>query len=135
MTTGKAAPASGVWGDIIMDARYSAARQPNCDPGPDGLEASPSHDRPPPLSAIDAIAGKSAAVQHVLDQAQLVAATNSTVLLLGETGTGKERFAAYIHQMSARRAREMVCVNCAAIPGTLIESELFGRERGAYTDR
>ena len=63
-----------------------------------------------------------------------MAATDSTVLLLGETGTGKERFAAYIHQMSARRAREMVCVNCAAIPATLIESELFGRERGAYTD-
>ena len=63
-----------------------------------------------------------------------MAATDSTVLLLGETGTGKERFAAYIHQLSARRAREMVCVNCAAIPATLIESELFGRERGAYTD-
>jgi transcriptional regulator with GAF, ATPase, and Fis domain len=55
-------------------------------------------------------------------------------LLLGETGTGKERFAAYIHQLSVRRTREMVCVNCAAIPATLIESELFGRERGAYTD-
>jgi len=86
------------------------------------------------VAPIDAIAGKSAAVQHVLNQAQLVAATDSTVLLLGETGTGKERFAAYIHQLSARRAREMVCVNCAAIPSTLIESELFGRERGAYTD-
>ena len=117
-----------------MDARNSAARQPRCDPGRDALEASPGRDHLAPLSAIDAIAGKSAAVQQVLNQAQLVSATDSTVLLLGETGTGKERFAAYIHQLSARRAREMVCVNCAAIPATLIESELFGRERGAYTD-
>ena len=100
----------------------------------EGQVAPPGEACRAPLSAIDAIAGKSAAVQHVLNQAQLVAATDSTVLLLGETGTGKERFAAYIHQLSARRAREMVCVNCAAIPATLIESELFGRERGAYTD-
>ena len=78
--------------------------------------------------------GKALLFSTFSNQAQLVAATDSTVLLLGETGTGKERFAAYIHQLSARRAREMVCVNCAAIPATLIESELFGRERGAYTD-
>ena len=115
-----------------MQANQTVGRQLSC--------IGESHEVPPgevsraPLSAIDAIAGKSAAVQHVLNQAQLVAATDSTVLLLGETGTGKERFAAYIHQLSARRAREMVCVNCAAIPATLIESELFGRERGAYTD-
>jgi transcriptional regulator with GAF, ATPase, and Fis domain len=82
----------------------------------------------------NAIAGQSAAIQHALSQAHHVAATDSTVLLLGETGTGKEIFAAEIHALSARRERPMVCVNCAAIPSTLIESELFGRERGAYTD-
>jgi formate hydrogenlyase transcriptional activator len=80
------------------------------------------------------IAGESAAIRYALEQAHRVAATDSTVLLLGETGTGKELFAAEIHQLSARRDRQMVCVNCAAIPATLIESELFGRERGAYTD-
>jgi formate hydrogenlyase transcriptional activator len=81
-----------------------------------------------------AIAGQSAAIRHALDQAYQVATTDSTVLLLGETGTGKELFAARIHELSARRGRPMVCVNCAAIPATLIESELFGREKGAYTD-
>jgi formate hydrogenlyase transcriptional activator len=69
----------------------------------------------------------------VLDQIQQVAATESTVLLLGETGTGKQLFATRIHQLSARGERPMVRVNCAAIPSTLIESELFGREKGAFT--
>ena len=68
-----------------------------------------------------------------LEQVQQVAATESTVLLLGETGTGKELFATRIHELSARRARPMVRVNCAAIPATLLESELFGREKGAFT--
>ncbi len=117
-----------------MQANQMVDWQLSCVPRGEGQVAPPGEACRAPLSAIDAIAGKSAAVQHVLNQAQLVAATDSTVLLLGETGTGKERFAAYIHQLSARRAREMVCVNCAAIPATLIESELFGRERGAYTD-
>ena len=72
-------------------------------------------------------------MRGVLEQARQVAATDSTVLLLGETGTGKELIAAYIHELSARRARAMVRVNCAAIPNTLVESELFGRERGAFT--
>src|SRR5262249_52451021 len=62
-----------------------------------------------------------------------VAATDSTVLLLGETGTGKELIATQIHEQSTRKARTMVRVNCAAIPSTLIESELFGREKGAFT--
>jgi formate hydrogenlyase transcriptional activator len=79
------------------------------------------------------IIGHSPAIRRVLTQAGQVALTSSTVLLLGETGTGKERFASAIHQMSPRRDRAMVRVNCAAIPATLIESELFGREKGAYT--
>ena len=79
------------------------------------------------------IVGTSAVLRHTLDLVGRVAPTGATVLLLGETGTGKERAAAAIHELSPRRSRPMVKVNCAAIPGTLIESELFGRERGAYT--
>ena len=80
------------------------------------------------------IVGGSTAVRRVLEQLEYVAQTDATVLLLGETGTGKELFAARVHELSARHAREMVRVNCGAIPATLIESELFGRERGAFTD-
>ena len=79
------------------------------------------------------IVGQSLAIRRVLDQIRHVAATDSTVLLLGETGTGKELFANQIHELSARRGRPMVRVNCSAIPATLIESELFGREKGAFT--
>jgi transcriptional regulator with GAF, ATPase, and Fis domain len=79
------------------------------------------------------IVGTSAAIRRTLDLVDQVAPTGATVLLLGETGTGKERVAAAIHELSPRHSRPMVTVNCAAIPGTLIESELFGRERGAYT--
>jgi formate hydrogenlyase transcriptional activator len=79
------------------------------------------------------VVGQSVAIRRVLEQIQQVAGTESTVLLLGETGTGKELFATQIHEMGTRRARPMVTVNCAAIPATLIENELFGREKGAYT--
>jgi formate hydrogenlyase transcriptional activator len=79
------------------------------------------------------IVGRSPALRQVLAQAEQVASTDSTVLLLGETGTGKELFASHIHSLGARRGRPMVRVNCAAIPATLIESELFGREKGAFT--
>ena len=79
------------------------------------------------------IIGRSTGIQRVLEQVRQVAATDSTVLLLGETGTGKELIATLIHEQSSRRARTMVRLNCAAIPSTLIESELFGREKGAYT--
>ncbi len=80
------------------------------------------------------IVGKSAAIRDVLGQAKQVAGTDSTVLLLGETGTGKELLARAIHRMSRRNGRALMTVNCASLPPTLIESELFGRERGAYTD-
>jgi formate hydrogenlyase transcriptional activator len=79
------------------------------------------------------LTGQSPALQRVLAQVEQVAPTGSTVLLQGETGTGKERVAAAIHDLSPRAGRAMVTVNCAAIPATLIESELFGREKGAYT--
>jgi formate hydrogenlyase transcriptional activator len=79
------------------------------------------------------VVGKSSAVRKVLEQIELVSKTDSTVLLLGETGTGKELFATQLHELSTRHARAMVRVNCAAIPSTLLESELFGREKGAFT--
>ena len=76
---------------------------------------------------------RSAAIERVMEMIDQVAPTDSTVLLLGETGTGKEFLASRIHELSGRRNRSMVRVNCAAIPAALIESELFGRERGAFT--
>jgi formate hydrogenlyase transcriptional activator len=79
------------------------------------------------------VVGQSKAIRHVMEQVQHVATTDSTVLVLGETGTGKELVAAQIHELSGRRAHAMVRVNCSAIPATLIESELFGREKGAFT--
>ena len=79
------------------------------------------------------VVGKSAAMRSVLKKAEQVAGTDSTVLVLGETGTGKELIARTIHEMSGRNKRAMVKTNCAALPATLIESELFGREKGAYT--
>jgi formate hydrogenlyase transcriptional activator len=79
------------------------------------------------------IVGKSAALRKVLDQIAIVAPTQSTVLLLGETGTGKELFARAIHNHSPRHERTFVRLNCAAIPSGLVESELFGHEKGAFT--
>src|ERR1700756_1257942 len=79
------------------------------------------------------IVGKSAALRKVLDQVAIVAPTGSTVLLHGETGTGKELFARAIHNLSPRRERTFVRLNCAAIPSGLVESELFGHEKGAFT--
>lgn len=77
--------------------------------------------------------GQGPGLQRVLVQIEQVAATNSTVLLQGDTGTGKELIAMEIHERSPRSGRAMITVNLAAIPATLLESELFGREKGAYT--
>ncbi|MGH7492602.1 MAG: sigma-54-dependent Fis family transcriptional regulator [bacterium] len=79
------------------------------------------------------IVGESPAMRHVLNQLEQVAPTQSSVLICGETGAGKELIALAIHDLSPRKARVMVKVNCATLPSTLIESELFGREKGAYT--
>jgi formate hydrogenlyase transcriptional activator len=79
------------------------------------------------------VVSDSAAVRRALSQVEQVASTPSTVLLLGETGVGKELFAQAIHELSARQNRRMIRVSCAAIPSSLIESELFGHERGAFT--
>src|ERR687894_446302 len=79
------------------------------------------------------IVGESDAIKRAVAETQRVAATDTTVLLLGESGTGKELFARAVHHLSPRRDRAFVAINCAAIPETLIESELFGHERGAFT--
>lgn len=76
----------------------------------------------------DAIIGESSALREALRQVEVVAPTDATVLLQGETGTGKERLARAVHQRSARRDHPFVTVNCAAIPAGLLESELFGHE-------
>jgi len=81
----------------------------------------------------DHIIGKSDGLKYVLYRAEQVAPTNATVLVMGETGTGKELIAAAIHNMSPRKKRPLITVNCAALPANLIESELFGREKGAFT--
>jgi formate hydrogenlyase transcriptional activator len=79
------------------------------------------------------LVGKSAGLRKVLDQIEIVAPTGSTVLLHGETGTGKELIARAVHNLSPRRDRTFVRLNCAAIPSGLVESELFGHEKGAFT--
>ncbi len=81
----------------------------------------------------EGIVGQSSALRHVLNLVETVAPSDSTVLLLGETGTGKELIARAIHERSRRKERTLVKLNCAAIPTGLLESELFGHERGAFT--
>src|SRR5580704_7650754 len=85
------------------------------------------------LGVDDEIVGRSLAFQQVLNLVRMVANTDSVTLIQGETGTGKELIARVIHQQSSRRQGPFVSLNCAAIPGPLLESELFGHERGAFT--
>jgi formate hydrogenlyase transcriptional activator len=84
-------------------------------------------------SFLDTIVGRRGSLRAILSQVKAVAGTNTTVLIGGETGTGKEVIARAIHELSPRRNQNLVKVNCAAIPSGLLESELFGHERGAFT--
>src|SRR5271168_1994134 len=82
---------------------------------------------------LETIVGRRGGLRAVLSQVEAVAPTNATVLIAGETGTGKEVIARAIHELSPRRSRNLVKINCAAMPAGLLESELFGHERGAFT--
>lgn len=93
----------------------------------------PSERAGPEVSRFDQIIGSSPALEFVLSEVERVAPTDSTVLVLGETRTGKELIAHAIHTLSARCGRPFVKLNCSAIPFDLLESELFGHEKGAFT--
>src|SRR5215469_13882600 len=90
-------------------------------------------DEPSSERGFEQIVGRSAALRRVLREGEVVAPTDSGVLIEGGTGTGKELIAQAVHNRSARRDRALVKVNCAAIPTGLLESELFGHEKGAFT--
>jgi formate hydrogenlyase transcriptional activator len=85
------------------------------------------------LSFLETIVGRHGGLRSILAQVEAAAPTNATILITGETGTGKEVIARAIHELSPRRSRNLVKVNCAAMPAGLLESELFGHERGAFT--
>src|SRR5258708_4973196 len=98
------------------------------------LQAGPDSDHETEIdNRLQGIIGSSTALKHVLDQVMIVAPTDATVMIEGETGTGKELLARAIHELSPRHERNYVTFNCAAIPFGLLESELFGHEKGAFT--
>ena len=96
-------------------------------------ERSSGRPERPDSSFLDTIVGRRGSLRAILSQVEAVAGTNTTVWITGETGTGKEVIARAIHELSPRRNRNLVKVNCAAMPAGLLESELFGHERGAFT--
>jgi DNA-binding NtrC family response regulator len=116
-------------------AGYHALQQPRPNSTPDSVEREDLYLEEEIRSTADfeGIVGQSSAIRQVLQLVETVATSDSTVLLLGETGTGKELIARAIHNRSRRKDRTFVKLNCAAIPSGLLESELFGHERGAFT--
>jgi DNA-binding NtrC family response regulator len=116
-------------------ASYHARQHPRPNLAQDGVEQEEPHLEGEVRTAtvFEGIVGQSSALREVLRLVETVATSDSTVLLLGETGTGKELIARAIHDRSQRKGRAFVKLNCAAIPSGLLESELFGHERGAFT--
>jgi DNA-binding NtrC family response regulator len=124
---------------LALAARRLVPRKPPGTAGfAGGAALSPERLEPELLAGIAApeqlLIGRSAAIQKVLDQVRLVAPKNTTVLITGETGTGKERVARAIHALSRRRGSALVSVNCGGIPANLLEDEFFGHVKGAFTD-
>ena len=120
------------WDDIEEDMRYLNVRE-FVDTAAYARPAASAAELPPDESASDAMVGASSAFNAACHQLSRVARTSATVLFTGESGVGKEKFASMLHRISPRKDKPFIAVNCAAIPETLIESELFGVERGAYT--
>ncbi len=113
----------------------AACNSPEIDRFREGIEAVPDRnlDNQAAGDAFEEIVGRSADLMRVLEQIEMVAPTRANVLILGETGTGKELIARAIHRMSPRRNSPFITLNCSAIPSGLFESELFGSERGSFT--
>ena len=97
------------------------------------LQENGREEGPLPVDTLSFIIGRQGGLRHILAQVKAVAPTNVTVLLIGETGTGKELIAQAIHELGSRSNQKIVKLNCAAMPAGLLESELFGHERGAFT--
>ena len=116
-----------------MGVNSLAYANPNCNDSSAALLNSQSHNTMAVNPSARELVGASSALRQVIELVETVAAGDSTVLLLGETGTGKELIAHAIHNRSPRRQRPFIKLNCAAIPSGLLESELFGHERGAFT--
>jgi DNA-binding NtrC family response regulator len=118
--------------NAIAQALHHSSQRAPCQPTPAEETAAAADDRCRD-SRFAEIVGHSAALRRVLQQVELVASTDATVLITGETGTGKELIARALHHLSTRRMHPLVTLNCAAIPSSLLESELFGHEKGAFT--
>ena len=115
----------------MLVSQVTAVGRPARD-SPPGKEALDLEDEIRSERSFDEIVGETAVLRQVLNQARIVAHTDAPVLILGETGTGKELIARAIHQVSSRRQASFIKLNCAAIPPELLESELFGHETGAF---
>jgi formate hydrogenlyase transcriptional activator len=121
-------PFVGTPSQVAFEQRYGGAEAPESSDEKGYLADEPSSE-----AGFEQIVGRSAALRRVLRQVEVVAPTDSGVLIQGETGTGKELIAQAVHNRSGRRDRAFIKVNCAAIPSGLLESELFGHEKGAFT--
>jgi len=116
-----------------VERRPAGLRAGGLEPWPAGETGPGRSDLPPPPSQ-DLILGRSRAIRRVIEQVRLVARKDTTVLISGETGTGKERVAQAIHDLSLRSGQDRVSVNCGGIPAALLEDEFFGHVKGAFTD-